>query len=125
MSNTSCPFCTLGSEKILLETDNWYLFYDHYPVSKGHLLMIPKEHRENIFECSDVELEEFWSTVNKAKDYLEGNYNPDGYNIGINTNESAGQTVFHAHVHLIPRYVGDVEDPRGGVRGVIPGKQKY
>jgi len=98
---------------------------DKYPVSIGHTLVIPKRKVANYFELTFNEQSALWFLVNLLKKDLEIEFNPDGFNIGINIGEKAGQTVHHAHVHLIPRYTGDVAEPRGGVRGVVPEKQKY
>ena len=94
-------------------------------MSKGHTLVIPKRHISSYFECTDTERLELWSLVEQVKTLLESEFEPDGFNIGINIGAAAGQTVPHMHIHVIPRYSGDMDDPRGGVRGVIPDKQKY
>lgn len=122
----NCPFCleNLNSD-ILLENNSAYVIFDKFPVSKGHVLVVPKIHTSNFFDISQQHQEDLLALVNQAKKHLDCLYKPDGYNVGINVNEVAGQTVWHVHVHLIPRYKGDVEQPRGGVRGVIPGKQNY
>ena len=121
-----CPFClnNLTSE-ILLENNFSYAIYDKFPVSKGHILIIPKQHNSNYFDLSLEEQKECLILLNNAKKILDKEFKPDGYNIGININKDAGQTIWHAHIHLIPRYNGDVEEPRGGVRGVIPFKKIY
>lgn len=121
-----CPFClnNLNSE-ILLENNFSYAIYDKFPVSKGHILIIPKKHNSNYFELSLEEQKECLILLNNAKKILDKEFKPDGYNIGININKDAGQTIWHAHIHLIPRYKGDVIEPRGGVRGVIPYKKNY
>ena len=121
-----CPFClnNLTSE-ILLENNFSYAIYDKFPVSKGHILIIPKQHNSNYFDLSLEEQKESLILLNNAKKILEKEFKPDGYNIGININKDAGQTIWHAHIHLIPRYSGDIEEPRGGVRGVIPFKKIY
>lgn len=98
---------------------------DKFPVSKGHTLIIPKRRIDNYFELTFQEQSACWFLVNLIKEQLVKNRNPSGFNIGININEGAGQTVPHCHIHLIPRYEGDVENPRGGVRGVIPNKKEY
>ena len=116
------PF--IEKEKIL-ENDFAYAIYDGYPVSKGHMLVIPKNDVSQIFELNKDEYIGCFELVLEVKKYLQEKLNPDGFNIGINCNESAGQTVFIAHIHIIPRYKGDIKNPRGGVRGVIPSKQKY
>ena len=121
-----CPFClnNLTSE-IILENNFSYAIYDKFPVSKGHILIIPKQHNSNYFDLSLEEQKECLILLNNAKKILDKEFKPDGYNIGININKDAGQTIWHAHIHLIPRYNGDVEEPRGGVRGVIPINQNY
>jgi diadenosine tetraphosphate (Ap4A) HIT family hydrolase len=121
-----CPFClnNLTSE-ILLENNFSYAIYDKFPVSKGHILIIPKQHNSNYFDLSLEEQKECLILLNNAKKIIDKEFKPDGYNIGININKDAGQTIWHAHIHLIPRYGGDVEEPRGGVRGVIPSKRNY
>tara|TARA_Y100000590_G_C15662168_1_gene993104 strand:- start:15 stop:314 length:300 start_codon:yes stop_codon:yes gene_type:complete len=98
---------------------------DKYPVSNGHILVIPFRHYSNYFDSSTEELQAIWELVNKGKIFVDKLVNPDAYNIGINVGEYAGQTIPHLHIHVIPRYRGDMEDPKGGVRGVIPDKQKY
>lgn len=121
-----CPFCldNLKSE-IILENDLAYAIYDVFPVSKGHILIIPKAHKSNFFELTFEEQSKCLLLINKAKKIIDKKFKPDGYNIGININKDAGQTIWHSHIHLIPRYNGDVEEPKGGVRGVIPNKKDY
>lgn len=121
-----CPFClnNLTSE-IILENNFSYAIYDKFPVSKGHILIIPKQHNSNYFDFSLEEQQECLILLNNAKKILDKEFKPDGYNVGININKDAGQTIWHAHIHLIPRYSGDIEEPRGGVRGVIPFKKIY
>ena len=124
----NCPFCNiekLDKDRILYQDSSWIAIYDNYPVSKGHVLLIPKRHCETYFDLNYVELASLGVTIGVIKLILNKKFNPDGYNIGVNCGEVAGQTVKHCHIHIIPRYKGDMEDPRGGVRGVIPEKQKY
>lgn len=124
--NTFCPFCEPdGGREMLIESASAYAILDKYPVSDGHALVIPKKHYENYFDLTIEEQTECITMINKVRDILLIRFKPDGFNIGINVGESAGQTVNHVHIHVIPRYDGDVADPRGGVRGVIPEKQKY
>ncbi|WP_088034875.1 HIT family protein [Evansella clarkii] len=123
MNNSSCPFCTI--EEKVLENDLAFAIFDKYPVNKGHLLIIPKRHVSDFFDTIFEEREAFNELLEKGKSLLDEQYSPEGYNVGINCGETAGQTIFHVHVHLIPRYEGDMENPAGGVRGVIPQKQKY
>jgi diadenosine tetraphosphate (Ap4A) HIT family hydrolase len=120
-----CVFCNIDKENVLYQDESWVAIYDNYPVSKGHVLLIPKRHVKTYFELNYVELASIGLNINIVKHILDKKYEPSGYNIGINCGESAGQTVPHCHIHIIPRYDGDVEDPCGGVRGVIPEKQKY
>lgn len=107
------------------ELASCFAFRDKYPVSEGHTLVIPKRKVSDYFELSFKEQSACWFLVNLVKDELQKKYNPDGFNIGINSGISAGQTVPHCHIHIIPRYSGDMKNPRGGVRGVIPNMQKY
>src|SRR5450755_3248249 len=123
--STRCPFCNLPPERIIFGDDIVFALWDGYPVSPGHALLIPKRHVATWFEATPQEQAALMSTLDRAKALIEKDYHPDGYNIGINSGAAAGQTVFHLHVHLIPRYVGDVPDPRGGVRHVIPDKVNY
>jgi diadenosine tetraphosphate (Ap4A) HIT family hydrolase len=124
--NSKCPFCNLESDrKIILESSFAFSVFDKFPVSQGHALIIPKRHCKNYFDLSMEEQTECWKIVNEVKKMILEKYHPDGFNIGININEAAGQTVFHVHIHLIPRYEGDVEEPQGGVRGIIPHKKFY
>ena len=121
-----CIFCKdFNKDKIVYEDSTWVAVYDSYPVSKGHVLLIPKRHCETYFDLNFIELESISVTIGIIKRLLDKKFKPDGYNIGINCGKSAGQTVMHCHIHIIPRYNGDMEDPRGGVRGVIPEMQKY
>lgn len=124
--NNDCVFCSLAADRELLcETATALAFYDGFPVNPGHVLVVPKRHVANYFDLSVHEQRAIWLLVNRCKEVLTERFNPDGFNLGININEAAGQTVMHVHVHLIPRYKGDVENPRGGVRGVVPGKKDY
>ena len=121
-----CVFCQLAPEvELLSETATAVAFLDGYPVCEGHTLIVPKRHVANYFDLTIHEQRALWLLVNRCKKILTERYKPDGFNVGINVNEAAGQSVFHVHIHLIPRYKGDVENPKGGVRGVIPFKQKY
>jgi diadenosine tetraphosphate (Ap4A) HIT family hydrolase len=124
-----CPFCNIekliNSDRIVYQDSTWIAIYDNYPVSKGHVLLIPKRHCASYFDLNFIELESVSVTIGIIKKLLDKKFNPDGYNIGMNCGEAAGQTVMHCHIHIIPRYNGDCENPRGGVRGVIPSKQNY
>lgn len=125
----NCPFCKIerliNKDRIVYQDDTWIAIYDNYPVSQGHVLLIPKRHVETFFNLNMVEFGSLGVTIGIIKMILDKKFHPDGYNIGANCGEVAGQTVMHCHIHIIPRYKGDMENPRGGVRGVIPEKQKY
>ena len=125
MNPEPCIFCTRDPDEIALENDLAYARFDKNPVSPGHLLIIPKRHIQSVFEAKAGEMIALWDLVTIARHHLDDWFSPDGYNIGINDGISAGQTILHLHIHLIPRYTGDMPDPRGGVRGVIPHKQQY
>ena len=121
-----CPFCRLSRRvEIICETATCVAFYDGYPVSPGHALIIPKRHVASYFDLTNHEREAMNVVLQYVKQKVDERYHPDGYNVGINVNEAAGQSVFHVHMHLIPRYKGDVPNPKGGVRGVIPSKRSY
>ena len=121
-----CPFCELSKNvEVICESQICLAFFDSYPVSPGHALIIPKRHIASYFELTDEERDEMNKVMLHVKQILDERFHPDGYNIGINVNQAAGQSVFHCHMHLIPRYKGDVANPKGGVRGVIPSKQSY
>ena len=121
-----CPFCRLSRKvEIICETATCVAFYDGYPVSPGHALIIPKRHVASYFDLTNHEREAMNVVLQYVKQKVDERFHPDGYNVGINVGEHAGQSVFHCHMHLIPRYKGDVPNPKGGVRGVIPSKQSY
>src|SRR5258708_1052568 len=121
-----CQFARLQREVNFFETfEHCYAIKDQYPVSKGHILIIPTEHTENWFTAREEVRIDMMRALHLLKPRLDSEYQPQGYNIGANCGEVAGQSVMHLHLHLIPRYQGDMENPRGGVRGVIPSKQKY
>ncbi len=120
-----CIFCHLAPEQIIAENALCIAIRDGFPVSKGHTLIIPRRHVANYFDLTPEEIAAMQALMQKIKSQIDKDFHPDGYNIGINVNAAAGQTIFHVHMHLIPRYTGDVDNPKGGVRGVIPSKQKY
>ena len=125
MNQPVCPFCNLPQERILLETESTLAFLDGYPVTEGHALVIPRRHVASIFELPQEELVALWTQVATIRKLLAEKYNPNAFNIGVNDGAAAGQTVPHAHIHVIPRRNGDAADPRGGIRWIIPGKAKY
>jgi diadenosine tetraphosphate (Ap4A) HIT family hydrolase len=120
-----CPFCLPDDSKIILFNDHAMAIYDGFPVSPGHCLIIPKRHIASFFEATREEQSALLDLLAEMQDILMKERNPDGFNIGINDGTAAGQTVMHLHVHLIPRYAGDTEDPRGGVRWIMPKKAQY
>ena len=116
-----CIFCH-PNRSILAETKLSCAVLDGYPVSKGHSLVIPRRHVVSLWEMTADEYADVFNLVRQVKDIIHEQFRPDGFNIGVNCGEAAGQSVFHAHIHIIPRYIGDVSNPRGGVRNIIPGK---
>jgi diadenosine tetraphosphate (Ap4A) HIT family hydrolase len=120
----SCPFCTLLSSGIVAN-DYAKAIPDGFPVSPGHTLIIPKRHIGSLFEATEEERAALFDLLGVMREKLLQELNPDGFNIGINDGAAAGQTVMHLHIHLIPRYSGDMPDPRGGVRWIFPDKAAY
>lgn len=116
MTIKPCPFCTLPPERIIDSNEYGLTIRDGFPVSTGHTLIIPKRHIGSWFGINADEQLGLLDLLARAKILLQDELSPDGYNIGINDGPSAGQTVPHLHMHLIPRYKGDQDDPRGGVR---------
>lgn len=118
-------FSKISEDRKIYSGDFFFLIYDGYPVSPGHILIISKEEKLDYFSLNHEEQNELSSLIEIAKKIIEENHNPDGYNIGMNCGEAAGQTVMHFHCHVIPRYNGDMENPRGGIRHCIIGKGYY
>lgn len=118
-------FITIPKENYVLETEHFFVIRDRYPVSIGHSLIISKVLRKDYFDLTDEEKQELVQVIDLTRENILKEYTPDGFNIGMNCGEAAGQTVFHFHCHIIPRYKGDMEDPRGGVRHSIAGKGYY
>ena len=126
MRSERCPFCQrLQLRDVIAAVGDAVAFPDAYPVSAGHTLVVPARHVSDFFALSNAEQADVWSLVAVVRDELDERLHPAGYNIGINNGRAAGQTVDHAHVHVIPRFPNDVEDPRGGVRWVLPEKADY
>ena len=121
--SSECIFCRRVD--LIYQGELSFISQDKYPASPGHFLIIPNRHVPNYFDCTKDEVKELWDNVHLAKQMIEKEYEPDSYNIGINVSKVAGQSVPHTHIHLIPRYEGDVADPKGGVRNVIPNKRTY
>lgn len=122
---SQCPFCKRDVRELVYKNELVFAVRDLFPVSEGHTLIIPNRHVESYFDATPLEKQAIWEAVEHVKIGLDEALAPQGYNVGFNSGQVAGQTVMHLHVHVIPRYVGDTPDPRGGVRGVIPNKQKY
>ena len=121
-----CVFCNLDESRIEIENDLALSFKDLYPVTNGHTLVIPKRKVQSFFDLTEEETAAMFELLHLQKEDLKNKDSSiTGFNIGINDGEDAGQTIMHCHIHLIPRRSGDMEDPRGGVRGVIPEKQSY
>ena len=121
-----CIFCNMESSRQIDENDLFYVIRDGFPVTSLHTLIIPKRHVETYFGLTEAEVLSMNIMINKHKELIEKeDTTVTGFNIGMNCGEDAGQTVFHCHVHLIPRRKGDMDEPKGGVRGVIPDKRTY
>ena len=114
-----------SEQRILRENDHAVLIRDGFPVSAGHSLVVPKRHVCSFFEISEVERLAMFNLLDLAKIDIDAEHQPDAYNIGVNDGAAAGQTVPHLHIHLIPRFDGVANDPRGGVRWVVPEKADY
>jgi len=119
------PFYPIAPPRMLLETQQCVAFLDTKPVSKGHALVVAKTVTASLFDLPVEVQAELWEAVRRAREILIERFRPDGFNIGVNDGMAAGQTIPHAHVHVIPRYLNDVPDPRGGIRWVIPSKVRY
>ena len=124
-TESPCPFCCIDKTRIEVENEHAFWIRDGFPVSPGHSLIIPKQHLGSFFDATADEHAALLGLLSQAKATLATELHPDGYNIGINDGAAAGQTVPHLHIHLIPRFNGDIADPRGGVRWVIPEKADY
>ncbi len=119
------PFKSIPDSRILSESADFLITKDLFPVSPGHMLIISKREVSDFFALTDSERTQLNKSILIAKFLIELEYKPDGYNIGMNCGAAAGQTVFHFHCHVIPRYIGDMENPRGGVRHCVEGKGNY
>jgi len=124
-NQSSCLFCDSDNFNVIKSNTHTIAIYDGFPVSPGHSLIIPKRHISSFFEATREEQVALLDLIAEMQEILAKERNPDGFNIGINVGEAAGQTVMHLHIHLIPRYAGDQPDPRGGVRWIFPDKADY
>lgn len=124
-----CPFCEIATDdaagRIILQNHRGFAIRDGYPVSEGHCLIIPKRHVASFFDTDKKERQALLDLLDQARELLDKKHNPAAYNIGVNDGPAAGQTIFHCHIHIIPRYENDRADPRGGVRWVNPEKADY
>lgn len=120
-----CPFCMSEGKKVVCETDAALAVYCAFPVSRGHTLVVPRKHVTSIFDLSESEQADIWRLVASTRGLLHAKFTPDGFNVGVNDGRAAGQTIEHGHIHVIPRFFGDIDDPRGGVRWVLPEKANY
>lgn len=120
-----CPFCATSPDRFTLENEYSVAFHDGYPVAQGHTVVIPRRHVASVFDLGPAAQAAVWSLVAQVRAQLATAFHPDAFTIGVNDGTAAGQTVPHAHVHIIPRWQGDVPDPRGGVRWVIPDTAAY
>lgn len=120
-----CPFCPPPPEAVLAETTTAVALRDGFPVTEGHTLIVPRRHAASFFDLTAEERTEILELVDRIREQLAEDPTIEGYNIGLNDGHAAGQTIPHVHLHVIPRRAGDVPDPRGGIRWVIPGKARY
>lgn len=120
-----CPFCSIPPDRIVESAPAAFTVLDAFPVSPGHTLVVTKRHVADFFALKAQEFADIVRLIRSAKDRLDAELHPSGYNVGVNVGEHAGQTVMHVHVHVIPRFSGDTDDPTGGVRRVIAGKGRY
>jgi diadenosine tetraphosphate (Ap4A) HIT family hydrolase len=125
MPSSNCPFCALPPERVIDAEDLAIVIRDGFPVAEGHTLVIPRRHVGSFFELTPQEQASILGLLDRAQRQLREQLRVDAFNIGVNDGPAAGQTVPHVHVHLIPRRAGDVPDPRGGVRWVVPAKAAY
>lgn len=120
---STCVFCTINES--IFDDNHFWIIKDNYPVSSGHTLIIPKKHILSLFDLDQQYFIHLHNVIKKLKIFLDQQYNPEGFNIGINDGKSAGRTIDHLHIHVIPRYLNDQKDPRGGIRLIFPEKAKY
>ena len=121
----NCPFCTPTRSSLWLESPTAVALWDGFPVSEGHSLVVPRQHIVSLFDLPASDLSLVWQFVARVRTELAQRFAVESFNVGLNDGQAAGQTVMHAHIHVIPRREGDVRDPRGGIRRVIPEKAGY
>ena len=125
MTSHACPFCVPDPARVFHEGELAFGLWDAYPVNPGHALIIPRRHLQSWFDSTPEEQAEILRTIPLVRAHIEKAHAPAGYNIGVNDGFAAGQTVDHLHLHVVPRFEGDVPDPRGGLRWVIPERAPY
>jgi diadenosine tetraphosphate (Ap4A) HIT family hydrolase len=125
MDQHDCPFCRLDTARIRADSAFALALLDGFPVARGHTLVLPKRHVASLFDLPEEEQAAVWQLAARVRALLLAEFEPDGFTVGLNDGPAAGQTVLQAHVHVIPRRRGDVADPRGGVRWVLPAKAAY
>jgi len=126
MSIDNCPFCNLEPGRLLIaESDHFFCIKDNFPVTIGHSLIVSKRHCNDFFELTKEEKVDLIGMIDVVCNLLKKEGGVDGFNVGFNAKEASGQTVFHTHIHVIPRVNGDIENPRGGIRNIIPNKDNY
>ena len=121
----ACPFCNPAPDRLITQSETALALYDGFPVSPGHALVVPRRHVASWSDATENEKSAIWKEIDVVRGILDSRHQPDAFNIGINDGIAAGQTVMHIHVHIIPRFSGDVDDPRGGIRWVVPNKATY
>lgn len=120
-----CPFCDPPADRIWIGRDLTIATPDMYPAADGHTLVLPRRHVQSVFDLEGDEWDELWDLLATVREELSSMHRPDGFTVGINDGLAAGQTISHAHAHVIPRHLGDVADPTGGLRGILPHKARY
>lgn len=122
----TCPFCQRLTDGTFVSENAFAVaFLDAYPLSEGHCVVVPRRHEPDFFALTAEELGAVWTLASSVRQSINTSRVPNGYNLGVNVGRAAGQTVDHAHLHVVPRYHGDVSDPRGGVRWIIPARAAY
>ena len=115
-----CQFDNASVNRILIQSRRFYARFDKYPATQGHIEIVPKRHVVSLFDLTPSEARQAYRLMRRAQDLLRRQYEPDGFTVGVNDGRAAGRSIDHLHIHVIPRYEGDVEDPRGGIRQILP-----
>ena len=123
--NEDCPFCNPPDSNVWHSNDKGIVLWDGFPVAEGHSLIVPTTHVASLFDLASEDQQSLWQMASEVREILTKKLSPDGFNVGLNDGVAAGQTIMHAHIHVVPRWAGDVADPRGGVRWVLPEKACY